>query len=114
MPEAISLKTLTERFPCRLLTGPADSREISGGYACDLLSWVIAHVKEGDVWMTILNSINVVAVATLADCACVMLTEGVRMDDQVLARAREKNIIILATDLPTWEASVTLSDLLRG
>jgi len=114
MPETITLKTLTERFPCRILAGTADLRKISGGYACDLLSWVISRVKEGDVWMTILNSINVVAVATLADCACVMLTEGVSMEEQALARACEKNIIILATDLPTWEASVQLSDLLRG
>lgn len=114
MSEMLTLKTLTERFPCRLLAGSADQREISGGYACDLLSWVISHVKEGDVWLTILNSINVVAVAKLADCACVMLTEGVSMAEPVLERAREQKIIILATDLPTWEASVLLSDLVRS
>jgi len=114
MPDTISLETLLARFPCRLLAGETDNREISGGYSCDLLSWVISRIKSGDVWFTILNSINVLAVATLADCACVMLTEGVSMDSQVLARAGEKGVIVLATDLPTWEASVLLADLLRS
>ena len=114
MPDSISLATLLDEFPCRLLTASAgESREISGGYACDLLSWVISRVKSGDVWLTILNSVNVLAVATLSDCACVMLTEGVEMDSQLLERAREKDVIVLATDLPTWEASVLLADLLR-
>ena len=113
MPDAICLNDLLTEFPCRLLAGEAGNRAVNGGYACDLLSWVISRVKSDDVWFTILNSVNVIAVATLADCACVMLTEGVSMDSQVLDRAREKGIVVLSTDLPTWEASVCLADLLK-
>lgn len=114
MQETISVETLLAEFPCRLLAGgEPDGRAITGGYACDLLSWVISRIKDGDVWFTILNSVNVIAVATLSDCVCVMLTEGVGMDAQVLDLAREKSVIVLATDLPTWDASVMLSDLLR-
>lgn len=114
MTDGISLPEFLEMFPCRLLAGDPAGRTVSGGYSCDLLSWVISRVKTGDIWFTILNSVNVIAVATLSDCACVMLTEGVGMDPQLIERANDKEVVVLATDLPTWEASVLLSDLLRG
>lgn len=114
MQTSLSIEELLVRFPCRPLNQPTNGDcRIQGGYACDLLSWVISRVETTDVWFTILNSINVVAVASLADCACVMLTEGVGMEQDVLARAQEKGVTILGTDLSTWEASVALADLLR-
>jgi hypothetical protein len=114
MSDGINLAELLAGFPCRLLCGDVSAdRWIKGGYACDLLSWVISRAGMDDVWFTILNSINVIAVATLTECACVMLTEGVGMDQQVLDRAREKSVTVLSTDLPTWEASAALADLLR-
>lgn len=114
MPESINIDTLLAEFPCRLLCGdPADSRPITGGYACDLLSLVVSRIKTNDVWFTILNSINVIAVATLAECACVMLTDDVEMESRVLDRAREKGVCVLSTPLPTYEASAALAELLR-
>lgn len=114
MSESINIGTLLAGYPCRLLCGdPADSKPITGGYACDLLSLVVSRIKNNDVWFTILNSINVIAVATLAECVCVMLTDDVEMESRVLDRAREKGITVLSTPLPTYEASVALADLLR-
>ena len=45
--------------PCslKLITGDPE-RTISGFYACDLLSWVISHAKEGDLWVTVMNNIK--------------------------------------------------------
>lgn len=114
MPEQINIDILLAEYPCRLLCGdPADSGPITGGYACDLLSLVVSRIKTNDVWFTILNSINVIAVATLAECAYVMLTDGVEMESRVLDRAREKGVCVLSTTLPTYEASAALADLLR-
>ncbi|MGI6334076.1 MAG: DRTGG domain-containing protein [Saccharofermentanales bacterium] len=114
MPKILTVENLLAHFPCRQLNRGGDqTRQIAGGYACDLLSWVISRAGETDVWLTILNSMNVVAVASLADCACVMLTEGVAMDQAVLGKADEQNVMILSTDLTTWEAAVALAELLR-
>jgi len=110
----ISLETLLTAFPCRLLCGEDLTRSITGGYACDMLSWVMSRVKQQDVWFTILNSVNVVAVASLADCACVMMTEGTEMDEQVLERARERSIAVLTTPLTTYEAAASLDRLLHN
>ena len=89
-------------------------REIRGGFACDMLSWVMSHLAEGQVWFTVLNSVNVLAIAVLTECACVVLTENVRMDDDVLQRAVEKQIVVLRTSLPTFEACCALSGTEAG
>ncbi len=110
----MNLEQFSNVFPCRLLCGTQLSdKPITGGYACDLLSWVISKIKTNDVWFTILNSINVVAVASLSDCACIMLTEDVDMDPQILEKARERSIVVFSTPLTTYEAAATLDRLLR-
>ena len=87
-------------------------KPVESGYACDMLSWVMAHAKPTDIWMTILNSINVVAVAVLTECACVLLTENVELPDDVAARARDKEIVILRTPLSTYDACARLATFL--
>ena len=41
--------------------------DISCGYACDLLSWVLAHGKAGMAWCTVQTHVNVIAVSVLRD-----------------------------------------------
>ncbi len=111
----ITIHDLMLQLPCRNLTGTSvHSRPVSGGYAGDLLSWVMAHAGAGDVWLTILNSINVVAVAELTDCACVLLTEAIGMEETVLQRARDRGVVILQTDLPTFAAAGAICRLLQS
>jgi BioD-like phosphotransacetylase family protein len=110
----ITVQTILAQLPCRILTGSnlAGTRQISGGYAGDMLSWVMAHAGRGDVWLTILCSLNVVAVASLTECACVLLTESVLMEDAVLARAEAQGVIILSTPLTTFAAATALQRIL--
>lgn len=116
----VLLEDVIQTLDCRVLAGyPGNSdrvwmvRPVNGAYACDMLSWVMSHLAAGQVWLTILNSINVVAVAALTDCACVLLTEGVSMPDEILRRADDKAVIILSTEKPTFEASAALDQLFR-
>ena len=62
---------------CRALTVTEGDREIGGVYIGDLLSWVMGRASADDAWITIMSNINVVAVASLADAACVLFAEGV-------------------------------------
>ena len=116
----VLLEDVIHALGCRVLAGYPEHtdrvwmvRPVNGAYACDMLSWVMSHLSAGQIWLTILNSINVVAVAALTDCACVLLTEGVSMTDDILRRADDKAVIILATDQPTFEASAALDQLFR-
>ena len=91
---------------------PDGEREILGGYAGDLLSWVMGRASEGDAWVTIMSNVNIVAVSTLADPACIVLSEGVAPDDDTLIRAKEQGINILKTSLDTFDACVRIASAL--
>ena len=91
---------------------PCADREILGGYAGDLLSWVMGRASEGDAWVTIMSNANIVAVSTLADPACIVLSEGVQPDEETLVRAKQQGINILSTTLDTFDACVRIAALL--
>ena len=75
--------------------GVEEDREISCGYTCDLLSWVMAHGCEGMAWVTVQTHMNVVAVAALAEMACVILPEGITMEGESLAKAGNEGLAVL-------------------
>ena len=76
----MTVQELSERLGLQALTCPEPERECTGGYTGDLLSWVMGNAQSGDVWITIMSNSNIVAVATLADTACIILSEGVFFD----------------------------------
>ncbi len=101
---------LNENFS--VVTLPDAEREISDVYIGDLLSWVMGRAKSDDAWITIMSNVNILAVATLADTSCIILAEGVTVDESIKATAETKGVNILSTQLSAYEAAVTLNDML--
>ncbi|NLX64675.1 MAG: AraC family transcriptional regulator [Clostridiaceae bacterium] len=85
----LGLKIITE-IPKKL------ERKVTGVYSCDLLSHAMAKINEGDVWITIHTNLNVVAVASLTDCACVLIPENIEIEKQMAERAAEKEVVLLS------------------
>lgn len=100
----------TEHFRAAALPDP--ERVISGVYIGDLLSWVMGRASSGDVWITIMSNINILAVATLADTACILVAENVELDETLIATANEKGINIILCDYGIYQAAVALNSLL--
>ena len=88
-------------------------RPVTGGYCGDLLSWVMGNAGADHAWLTIMSNTNVAAVAALCDVACVILTESVKPDDALLARAKTQDITLLGTSLSTFEAAAKVAALLH-
>lgn len=88
-------------------------REVTGAYCGDLLTWVMSNAPADGAWLTIMSNVNVAAVAVLTDVSCVILTESVRPDDVLLARAGEKGVNLLGTSLSTYECALRLGGLLQ-
>ena len=84
---------------------PDGEREINGVYIGDLLSWVMGRAKADDAWITIMTNINVVAVASLADTACIVLAEGVSADASVIETANAKGVNIISSEMPAYETA---------
>ncbi|MBE6727223.1 MAG: AraC family transcriptional regulator [Ruminococcaceae bacterium] len=91
---------------------PDGEREINGVYIGDLLSWVMGNAQADNAWITIMSNINVVAVASLIDVSCVILAEGVSLDDEVKAAAQNKGINVVSTTASAYETAVMLSKIL--
>ena len=85
-------------------------REVTGCYMGDLLSWVMGRAKGDDAWITIMSNINIIAVASLADVSCIILSEGVTVDDDIIATAEQKEINVLSSALPSYETAVKVSE----
>lgn len=100
--------------PLTPLTSSMAERRVTGGYAGDLLSWVMTHAREGQAWITIMNDINIVAVAALARVSCVIVAEGVIVSPEVCRRAEEQGIGLLASPHTTCEVAAALVDALAG
>jgi len=98
----MTLETLKNEIGLKHLCGSLE-KEISGCYAGDLLSWVMSHAQYGDVWITIMSNVNVIAVASLTECACVVIAEGVTPDGDVLKLAEEKGITVFSDDRSVFE-----------
>ncbi len=77
-------------------------REVTGGYAGDLLSDVIAHSGQGHVWVTIQVHVNIVAVAVLKEHAAILLANGRTPPEETIRKAGEEGVAILASDLPGY------------
>jgi len=78
-------------------------REVTGGYASDLLSDVLAHSKEGNLWITLQIHQNIVAVASMKDLAGIVLVNGREPEQETIEKAEAENIVIMVTEMPTFE-----------
>jgi len=77
--------------------------EVRGGYASDLLSDVIAHAQQGDLWVTLQTHQNIVAVASLKGLAGIVLVNGREPEADTLQKARKENIALLVSASPSFE-----------
>ena len=91
---------------------PDGDRELSGVYIGDLLSWVMGRAGADEAWITIMSNRNIVAVATLADTACILLAEGVAPDEGVAQLAADKGINLLTCSTGAYELALELSKCL--
>ena len=107
----MTIKDLLPRIKGTLLTEDSDlSREISSGYACDLLSWVMARGHPGMAWVTVQLHLNVIAVAALHEMSCVILPEELRMDEGALSKAREEGIAVISSPLSAYALCARMAE----
>ncbi len=95
-----------------LVEGEALSAEITKVFCCDLLSIAMSRASAGCAWVTVMGNINTLAVASLADAACIILAEGTELDETALKKAKEEEITVLQTDRPVFEAALAVHELL--
>ena len=109
----MTVETLKEKLRLNPVSLPLPEREIDGAYIGDLLSWVMGRASCNNVWITIMSNVNVIAVASLVDVSCVILAEGVTLEDDVRRTAIEKSVNVLSSSLSAYDLATELYGILK-
>ena len=111
----MTVEEYANKMNMEILTGKIGlGKQISGMYICDLLSWVMSHARKGEAWITVLTNLNVVAVALLTEVSCVIIPEGIGVEDQTINKAISEEIPILRSNLNSYHISKKSSGLIGG
>ena len=108
----MTLEEIANELALSVQTAPQKLQvEVTGGYASDLLSRVMAKAEQGNLWVTLQSHPNVVAVASLLDLAGVIITEGMELDPGTVEKAEGERVPILTTEHSTFTVVGKLTQL---
>ena len=79
---------------------------ITEPYCCDLLSVAMGNAPAGCAWCTVMSNMNTLAVASLADAACIILCGSAHVDDNMKMKAVSQDITLLRTDKPIFDTAL--------
>lgn len=99
----MTVAQIVDKFGFEALSLPEPEREVTGIYAGDLLSWVMGRAEQGDLWVTIMTNVNIVAVAVMADVSCVVVSENAEIEPDVIEKAKQQGVNLLRTSLSTYQ-----------
>ena len=88
--------------------------DVNGAYVSDLLSDVMGHAREGQIWITLQAHLNVVAIASLKELAAIVFVKGIQPGPGVLDKAREEDIPLLGSSDNTFETAGSLYKMWKG
>ena len=110
----MTVKELVDRYDLKVLVeGDNMNAEIKGCYIGDLLSWVMSKATEGDAWLTVMGNINSIAVASLNDVACIVLTENASLDDIAKKKAGQQGITVLQCEENSYQLAIKIHGMLK-
>lgn len=108
----MTLKDIIEKLDLSIRCGEnCLDRNVTGGYASDMLSNVIANSKKGDVWVTIQVHANIIAVAVLKELAAIIIVQGREPANDAIQKAAEENVPILVSKLSAYEVAGKMYEL---
>lgn len=112
----MKLTEIIKELNLHVLVGTGlENKTVQGVYICDLLSNVMAHGHEGNIWITVQTHQNVLAVASLLNFSAILLPESLTPEQAVLEKASEGNIPILQSPQGVFDLAGRLYEIgLRG
>ena len=111
----MKVKEIVEILKAEILSEGNLEEEVKTACGSDMMSDVLAFVKDQSVLLTGLMNPQVVRTAEMMDMHCIIFVRGKKTDDSVVALAKEKDITVLSTPYRMFTACGLLcSNGLRG
>ena len=108
----MTVNELKDQLNLKVLVEDDHDREVTDCYVGDLLSWVMGRAPADSAWLTVMGNINSIAVATLADVACIILVENAALDENARVKADMHGVNILTTPENSYRLAVEISKLI--
>ncbi len=112
----MKVREIQDVLSARIICGEEFSdREVFSACGSDMMSDVLAYVKEQAVLLSGLVNPQVVRTAEMMDMQCIVFVRGKQPDDSIVSLARERDIVLMTTDLPMFASCGMLYEKgLRG
>ncbi|MDR2599206.1 MAG: AraC family transcriptional regulator [Oscillospiraceae bacterium] len=107
----MTVTQLAEKLELKKLSNGED-KEVNSCYISDLLSRVLGGCSPNDVWITVQTSLNMVAVAVMADISFVILPEDVTAPVNVILKANDEGLPVYSSSKSAYELALLIGDLL--
>ena len=79
-------------------------KEVYSACGCDLMSDVLAYVKDQAVLLTGLVNPQVIRTAVMMDMVCIVFVRSKTPSEEMLSLAKDSGIVIMTTDKRLYEA----------
>ncbi|MBM3709381.1 MAG: hypothetical protein FJW61_03015 [Actinobacteria bacterium] len=99
------LERVKDILEAEVITGTKNLKmEIKMGCGCDLMSDVLAFTKPDSLLLTGLTNSQVIRTAEMADVKAICFIRGKKPDRETVELAESKNIPLLLSNIPMFEA----------
>lgn len=101
----MKIKEIGELLSAELLCGKeAIENDVFSACCSDMMSDVLAYVKDQGVLLTGLVNSQVVRTANMMDMLCIVFVRDKAPSDEIVSLAKESGIVVMKTALRAYEA----------
>lgn len=101
----MKISTMRELLDAKVLTSEEHlDRHVYSACGCDLMSDVLAYVKDQAVLLTGLVNPQVIRTAVMMDMICIVFVRSKMPSEEILSLAKESGIVIMTTDKRLYDA----------
>ena len=101
----MKISTMKELLSAEILCCEENAhKHVYSACGCDLMSDVLAYVKDQAVLLTGLVNPQVIRTAVMMDMVCIVFVRSKTPSEEMLSLAKESGIVIMTTDKRLYEA----------
>ena len=101
----MTISKIRELLSAELICGDGDlSQEVYTACGSDMMSDVLAYVKDQAVLLTGLVNTQVVRTAEMMDMICIVFVRNKKPSEEMVALARDHDIVLMSTPKRMYEA----------
>jgi hypothetical protein len=109
----LTVKSVAEILGLNVVVKGDVSKTVSGCYISDLLSDVMAHSKEHELWITLQTHPNIVAVAVIKGLSALILTNGRKPEPETIRKAEAEKVTIMISPNTTFDLAGLLHAMIK-